>query len=200
MRLITHYVFSFASLLPFIWIPLILKSMGAQTYTEASILIGNTAQLRTVFVGLCIWFSLCVNFVLDRAGHNRLMLRGGWDIPVRAWRTHSVYTAPIWGGFIGILTALVSLLAQTNFHLLQTSGLPEILEEKLPLELTLVLLGVYTSYTHLLLDSLTGNGVYTHRHRRVALAHFKYNNASLNVSVILLSLLVAYYILVHTLF
>ncbi|SRR5579875_1307674 len=193
MRLITHYVFSFASLLPFIWTPLVLQSLGSQASTDSFTLISNTAQLRTVFVALCVWFSLCVNFVLDRAGHNRLTLQGGWDIPVRAWRTHSVYTAPIWGALIGFLTAYVGSLTQSHFELAQT------LENGFPLELILTLLGVYTSYTHLFLDSLTGSGVYTQRHRRVALAHFKYNNAPLNLGVILLSLLVAYYILMNTL-
>lgn len=192
MRLVTHYVFSFASLLPFIWVPLVMRSLGNQIFTDGSTLISNEAQLRTVFVTMCVWFSLCVNYVLDRAGHNRRMVRGGLNIPVRAWRTHSVYTAPLWGGIIGFLTALVGSLTWSHLELSQ------ILEGGF-LELTLALLGIYTSYTHLLLDSLTGSGVYTNRHRRVALAHFKYNSAPVNLGIILFSLLVAYYILMHTL-
>ncbi|MEM0271477.1 MAG: DUF1286 domain-containing protein [Thermoprotei archaeon] len=194
MRLITHYVFSFSTLLPFVWITPLINVLGGPTQGGGLAPTVDPLQLRTVFVAVCAWLSFCVNFVLDRAGHNRVTLRGGLNIPVRAWRTHSVYTAPVWGGLIGFLTALILRLVQNGFSIAQTLQNTVFMGAGL----ILVFLGAYASYTHLLLDSLTGGGVYTKRHRRIALAHFKYNNPALNFGVILLSIILTYYILVQT--
>lgn len=128
--------------------------------------------------------------MIDRAGHSRRTIGGRPSIPVRAWRTHSVYTAPLWGGLVGVLTALAYLALKQ-----WPGGLGDIWQ---PWPVFVFgLLGAYASYTHLFLDSLTEAGIYTKRNRRVALAHFRYNNGPLNFGVILGSVLVAYYVWVH---
>lgn len=182
MRLVTHYVFTFAATL--LLTPLLAGIMRGDVGGEAA---------RTAFAAVSLWLSLSVNYVIDRAGHTRRVVGGRGGIPVRDWRTHSVYTAPIWGVLLGLSTALLYLYAQYGFNPFSGSWPAG----RLGVFGVFGLLGAYASYTHLFLDSLTEGGVYTRRHRRVALAHFRYNNPALNFAVILVSLFAAYYAWTH---
>ncbi len=107
-------------------------------------------------VGLLIalWLSLSVNRLIDY-GH---VLRNG--VPSRSWTTHDVFTAPVWGLAVGILT----------FYGLRYISIA------LPV---VILMGVVSALSHLLLDSLTEGGVFV-LGRRKALAHYRYNSLWLN--------------------
>ena len=56
------------------------------------------------------------------------------------------------------------------------------------------IMGVLVSEEHLLLDSLTQAGVYSWR-RRIAIAHFRYDNVALNLGFALLGILLIVVIL-----
>jgi len=132
-------------------------SLGAGLYLAYHI-----DQPPTVaFLILVVWLAFATNELIDILGH---VTKGGR--PVRSFWTHSVFTAPLWG----IAAALVSA------YLLDTiAG-----EAMAPNQALFVGgLGIIFAYSHLLLDALTEGGVYLGR-RRVALAHFRYDNLILN--------------------
>ena len=113
------------------------------------------------FLVLVVWLALVTNELIDVLGH---ITRGGR--PVRSFWTHSVFTAPMWGIAVALLSAylldIVVGQAMTTAQGLLVAGL-----------------GIVLAYSHLLLDALTESGVYLGR-RRVALAHFRYDNLILN--------------------
>lgn len=141
MKLISHYIFSLGALLA------LAVLLGA----------GSSALL------LVVWNAFAVNWAIDRLGHSS---RDGR--PVRAWRTHSVFTAPIIGAIIGLAGGLAE-------QLLYSVG-AAIYPGTLALESCG--LGVASALAHLLLDSVTEEGVYVVH--RVALAHFRYNSVLAN--------------------
>ena len=121
---------------------------------------------------MAVWLCFSVNSIIDLLGH---VSRKG--VPTRSWFTHSVFTAPIWGGLIGVFTL-------------------EAISKTLGLTPAVAVIGLWTvtgaiiAYGHLLLDSMTGAGVYFTR-RRIALAHFSYDNGLLNLGFILVGLCLA---------
>lgn len=119
---------------------------------------------------LVIWLVFSTNFAIDALGHSGMGGRAR-----RTWTTHSVFTAPIWGAAIGIITIVV---AGNLLHSSPGLGLPFFSAG----------LGVLASYSHLLLDALTEGGVYLGR-SRIAIAHFSNNNFLLNSVFILLGVL-----------
>jgi hypothetical protein len=116
---------------------------------------------------MALWLSLSINYLIDVLGH---LSRDG--IPTRTRVTHSIFTAPFWGALVAIvsLTALSQALG---------SG---ILWGALAFW---TLMGFLVSEEHLLLDSLTQAGIYSWR-RRMAIAHFRYDNILLNLGFALL--------------
>jgi len=132
-------------------------------------LLSKTGHLSVLLLLLALWLTFAVNAVIDVLGHTRKN-----DIPVRSFVTHSVFTAPLWGGTVGIATIVVPY---SIFNLSAGSAL----------ELLGVGLGVTIAYSHLLLDALTQAGVYLGR-RRIAIAHMSYDNPALNLAFILVGL------------
>ena len=120
--------------------------------------------------------TILTNLAIDGFGHARV--RG---VPRRLWSTHSVVTAPVWGGLVWALALVVfgSVL-----------GAPSFSDLDLP---RFVFFGMVAGWGHLLLDAMTEGGVFGLGRRRVALAHFSYDNAVLNLgfSAIGLALLAA---------
>ena len=119
---------------------------------------------------IAVWLSFAVNWVIDTLGHSTKDGR-----PVRTILTHSIFLAPVWGGVIGY-TSFVLANAALRF------------EYGWILAIICTLLGVLTALLHLLLDAMTGNGIFWRLHR-VALAHVQHNNPILNGIFILLGLL-----------
>jgi membrane-bound metal-dependent hydrolase YbcI (DUF457 family) len=114
---------------------------------------------------LALWLSFSVNYAIDILGH---VTRDGK--PSRSWFTHSVFTAPVWGGLLG------------GFTLAAIFGLLKL--RPTPAEFALwVVLGMVVAIGHLLLDSLTEAGIFFTR-RRIALAHFSYRNTPLNLGFV----------------
>jgi len=114
---------------------------------------------------MAIWLSVCINYLIDLLGH---VSRDG--APVRSWASHSVFTAPCFAGLITTLT----LLAASKWLQLDMGSTAFAFW---------IVLGAIIGMGHLLLDSLTGAGVYLGR-RRVALAHLAYDNLPLNLGFI----------------
>lgn len=110
---------------------------------------------------LTVWLAFATNEVIDVLGHFN---KGG--APTRSFWTHSVFTAPLWGIAIAIATVyILDRIVGLGMSPLQA--------------IFLYGLGVVLAYSHLLLDAVTEGGVFLGR-RRVALAHFRYNNPVLN--------------------
>ena len=103
--------------------------------------------------------SILVNFAIDSFGHT---MHGGFV--ARSPLTHSVVTAPVWGGALGyVLWAAGSGLGAVG------GGV----------EMAFIALGVVVALAHLLLDSVTERGVYLVM-GRVALARFRSGDRVLN--------------------
>ncbi|MGA2199193.1 MAG: DUF1286 domain-containing protein [Nitrososphaerales archaeon] len=116
---------------------------------------------------MVLWLSLSINYLIDLLGH---VSRNG--NPTRTWVTHSIFTAPLWGALIAVLS--IAALSQAS-----GSGLFRDTLRFWPA------VGVLISEEHLFLDSLTQAGIYSWR-RRIAIAHFRYDNLALNLGFALL--------------
>lgn len=117
-----------------------------------------------------VWLSLAINWVIDIVGHRKA---GG--IHVRTFVTHSIFTAPLWGGLVGVATIVVPNRV-LNIDVGST------------VTLLTITTGVMIAYLHLFLDSLTEGGVYLGR-RRIAIAHFSYNNPLINLGFMIIGVI-----------
>ena len=136
MKILTHVVFGAGAVVVLLpWLPLDLRYL------------------------LAVASSILVNLAIDRLGHT---MHGRFV--ARSPLTHSVLTAPVWGGAIGYVL---------------WAGEAGIGAAVAGLEFTFVAAGVVVAVAHLLLDSLTERGVYLVT-GRVALAHFRSDNGALN--------------------
>lgn len=153
MKARTHYLFSTGAGL------YILSSLGA---------------LSVEWGLLVLWLSLAVNFFIDAAGHSP----NQDGHPSRTRFTHSVFTAPAWGGLFGA----------TSGYALFAPGLAGAESSQLALW---AVAGALIALGHLFLDSLTQAGVYCCK-QRIAIAHFSYNNFLLNAGFSLLGLILAF--------
>ncbi len=114
------------------------------------------ADLR---LSLALVLSIVVNPVIDDLGHAR---RKGFV--ARSPLTHSVLTAPVWGGAVGYAV----WMAGSTVGVVSASS-----------ETVVIIYGVVVAASHLLLDSMTERGVYVVT-KRFALAHFGSGNVILN--------------------
>jgi len=171
MKLFTHYVFS----------------AGILLYLTA--VLGNAG----LYIVSAMWSAIAVNWVIDVFGHDNKpapspykTIPSSWVHPyhpVRAFRTHSVFTAP----FIGIIVTVLPV-----FIGVEAIGQP-IFPYIPPLSVTLKVLcafGVISAFSHLFLDSLTEGGIYIIH--RFALAHLSYNNFYANTVAILFGFALIY--------
>jgi hypothetical protein len=119
-------------------------------------------------------FAVVVNYVID-AGHVRSYSRyAGKVIPKRSWITHSVVIAPLWGALLGLAFSL-PLDAFFRVNLL----------------FVMIGAGIIAAYSHLLLDSVTEGGVFLLK-RRIALAHYRYNNVAANIMAAIFGMMLFY--------
>jgi hypothetical protein len=133
-------------------------------------LLSLAGQLALWSTAMAIWLSVAINYLIDVVGH---VSRDGR--PTRMPLTHSVLTAPLWG----LLISIASLGALTHLpNPASSSGE----------DLFWALMGMLVSGEHLFLDSLTQAGIYGRR-GRMAIAHFSYDNAALNIGFALLGVL-----------
>lgn len=119
---------------------------------------------------LVAWLSLAINWIIDTLGHTRA--RG---IPVRTFVTHSIFTAPLWGGLVGVATIVVPR-SVLNIDVSST------------VTLLAITTGVMIAYLHLFLDALTEAGVYLGR-GRIAIAHFSYSNPLINLGFMIIGVI-----------
>jgi len=138
-------------------------SAGASLYALSII-----GQLSWFSLLVALWLSFSVNYTIDALGHSMT------GTPSRTRVTHSVFTAPLWG----------ALISSTSIY---------VISQVSPSGPAFAVLGFWTgagvlmSLGHLFLDSITQAGIYYWRNR-VAMAHFRYNNAPLNAGFILVGL------------
>ena len=116
---------------------------------------------------VALWLSFAVNCAIDVFGHT------WFGPPSRTRLTHSLFTAPLWG--VVVSYASYALVAQI-----------------FPVESVLVLWywivgGIAIAMGHLFLDSFTQAGIFYWR-RRIAIAHFRYDNPVVNAGFILIGL------------
>ena len=145
--MVTHYVFGFG--------------------TAVALSPTFPAEVR---VYLAIALSLLVNLAIDELGH---VTRKGFIS--RSPLTHSIFTAPLWGGAIGYV------VWRGSSELGLAAG---------GLEWLFILLGAAVAWSHLLLDSMTERGVFLFT-QRIALAHFGSRNVLLNGLFIVLGIVLA---------
>ena len=148
MKQLTHYVFS------------------AGTCIYALSVLG-LLSLPSILVSL--WLSMSINYIIDALGHT---LAG---TPSRTRLTHSIFTAPLWGGLVSL--ASIQVLSRTSPSFLLPSA-----------SWFWVSAGILIAMGHLFLDSMTQAGIYFWRDR-IAIAHFRYNNLALNAGFVSAGLL-----------
>jgi hypothetical protein len=138
-------------------------------------------QLLTSFVYIWLIYFLAVswlgNHVIDIFGH--AILPNG--MPKRLARTHSVFTAPIWGA--GCAVVVTWLLSKVwIFHVT-------------PYYAGAIMIGVFVGYSHLFLDAFTQAGIYFTT-KRIDIMHLSYNNTIANLLAILAGF-GSFYVLAH---
>ena len=171
MKLFTHYIFS----------------AGVLLFLTA--LLGNSG----LYIVSAVWSAIAVNWVIDVFGHDNKPAPSPYKNlpnpfappyrPVRAFRTHSIFTAP----FIGIIVTVLPVFI--GVEALGQSIFPYIPPLNVALEV-LCAFGVISAFTHLFLDSLTEGGIYIIH--RAALAHLNYNNFAANTVAILFGFALIY--------
>jgi hypothetical protein len=126
-----------------------------------------------LYLALTVWLAFATNEAIDVLGHFK---RGG--MPIRSFWTHSVFTAPLWGVAVALVTVYF---------------LDRIVDLGMPASQAVLLyaLSVVIAYSHLLLDALTEGGIFLGR-RRVALTHFRYNNPIINGAFAALGILLVF--------
>lgn len=148
MKEFTHYIFS----------------VGACVYALSLL-----TPLSWPSILMALWLSISVNYVIDILGHSF-----GCGIPSRTRVTHSVFTAPLWGALVSVVSLDV-LLRVTPPFILQSESL------------LWVSAGVSVAMGHLLLDSHSGGGLPLEG--QGSNAHFRYDNLALNVVFVATGLL-----------
>ncbi|MDG7044066.1 MAG: DUF1286 domain-containing protein [Nitrososphaerota archaeon] len=126
-------------------------AFGLGTYVLAQLGAGIASSAALAFL-----LSVAVNRIID-AGHYQKKGR-----PARSHLTHSVFTAPIWGLLVGLAISSIALFV-LHVDLLLPGAIA----------------GTLAAFAHLFLDSLTEGGIFLWK-KRMALAHFKYNNGLAN--------------------
>lgn len=140
---------------------------------SAGVSLGLLSLSRSLNLGtaiLALWLSLSINYIVDALGH---VSRDG--NPTRTWLTHSIVTAPLWGAAVAV--ASITVLSQASGSSTPWNTLAP-----------WTAMGALISAGHLFLDSLTQAGIYSLR-RRIAIAHFRYDNLALNLGFSLLGAL-----------
>ncbi|MDG6918554.1 MAG: DUF1286 domain-containing protein [Nitrososphaerota archaeon] len=145
MRLFTHTIFSWGvgSLLFYL--------IGLTYYAP---LVWALGRYLWAFMLVVSWLG---NHMIDKLGHKMTPM----GYPKRLPRTHSIFTAPIWGG----LAALMVTFAMAHLPLI---GVPFYWQDA-------VAIGVFVAYSHLFLDSLTMAGVYFTT-KRIDLMHLSWDS------------------------
>jgi hypothetical protein len=112
------------------------------------------------------------NSLIDRLGHKEIQTRRGF-IPVRTPLTHTLPRSVLWGWVPSLI-----LIPLNSYEVIIIS-----------------LIALLNGPSHMLLDVFTERGIYVKRNgkwRRVALAHFSYDNPAVNGMAILLGILMLF--------
>lgn len=125
--------------------------------------VGPMVQYNPLVIFLAYLPSAITDWAIDKFGHK--FSPDGYM--TRTMVTHSIVTAPIWGFSIGL--ALTWILRSWLIWLFGN-------------EQILILAGVGASLVHLLLDSITANGIYFPV-KRMSLSNFKSDSPALNAAL-----------------
>nr|WP_011225178.1 DUF1286 domain-containing protein [Sulfolobus islandicus]CAG38217.1 hypothetical protein [Sulfolobus islandicus] len=166
MKLRTHYIFS----------------TGLLTLLD-SVLFHEYFYYALILSGMV---SVIGNSLIDRIGHKEILTRYGY-IPVRTPLTHTIPRSVVWG-IVSVVPVFILLLIYYygfNYHEYYFSLSNKVL-------MLILLNGAVVGPSHMLLDVFTERGIYhkvNGRWRRIALAHFSYNNPLANGLAILLGVI-----------
>jgi hypothetical protein len=128
--------------------------------------------------GLIFVYTLTVsavaNVLIDKLGHETVNINGK-PVPRRTPLTHTWFRSVLWGLLVSVLLspllfAITSDMYYNGFQLTKTV-------------LTVLAYGITVGPSHILLDVFTEKGIYVKRDgkwARFALAHFKYNDPTVN--------------------
>ena len=133
--------------------------------THYAFAIGLLAFIFPTYLFSAVVLGFAVSFVMDHLGHERK----GFVIR-RTWVTHSVFTAPALGVFLGILLAFGFQYVNLPFSFV-----------------AFALEGFVSSLSHLFLDAITEGGIFIFT-KRFALAHFRYDDLFVNTAFALLGI------------
>jgi len=133
--------------------------------THYAFAIGLLAFLFPDYLPSALILGFLVSFLMDRVGHEKK----GSAIK-RTWLTHSVFTAPALGVFLGMLLAFGFRYANLPFSFV-VFGFE----------------GFISAFSHLFLDSITEGGIFIFT-KRFALAHFRYDDLFVNTGFALLGI------------
>lgn len=139
--------------------------------------------LASSFFGFSLIISAIIsvlgNTLIDRLGHKEISIRYG-KIPVRTPLTHTLPRSVFWGLISSMPVIIVLGLA---YGMLNTKILAALID------------GILVGPSHMLLDVFTENGIYVKRNgkwKRVALAHFSYDNSLINGFAIVLGVIMIF--------
>ena len=113
--------------------------------------------------------SYCANMIIDKYGHEK----NGLGMSVRSYRTHSPVTALFWGFLPALILFIIIYI---------------VFSQK---EYFVLFQGLLVGELHLFLDIITEGGIFINR-KRVAYAHFRYNNPLLNLFFIAAGIILAF--------
>jgi len=139
-----------------------------------------TRDPSPVFV-YALTVSTVANVLIDKLGHETVNINGK-TIPRRTPLTHTWFRSALWGLLASIL------LSPFLFPFMTTTGLNG-------LPLTVLVYGITVGPSHMLLDVFTEKGIYVKRDGkwvRFALAHFKFNDPSVNGLAVLIGFLLGF--------
>jgi len=135
-----------------------------------SLIVGSSLSLL-ILTGI---ISVVANNVIDSLGHE---VKGKYI--ARTPRTHTLPRSVVWGSVVTIPLAIILYYLYPDYYLVAT----------------IVLDGVIVGLSHMLLDIFTERGIYhkvNGKWKRIALAHFSYNNPFANGLAILVGILMLF--------
>ena len=133
-----------------------------------------------------ITVSAVANVLIDRLGHETINVNGKL-VPRRTPLTHTWFRSVLWGLLVSILLSpLLFIIASGTYY--DSLRLPQTV-------LAVLVYGILVGPSHMMLDMFTEKGIYVKKDGkwvRFALAHFKYNDPTVNGLAVLIGFVLGF--------
>jgi hypothetical protein len=133
-----------------------------------------------------ITVSAVANVLIDRLGHETINVNGKL-VPRRTPLTHTWFRSVLWGLLVSILLSpLLFIIASGTYY--DSLRLPQTV-------LAVLVYGILVGPSHMMLDVFTEKGIYVKKDGkwvRFALAHFKYNDPTVNGLAVLIGFVLGF--------